>query len=222
VAQFTPSEARILESYVKGGGGLVFFLGDNVLAERYNQQLAGQEVHILPAQIHQIVSTSGDPKHFDPLEYRHPLVRAFKGRELGGLVTTPIYKYFRLSLPAGSRAKVAIGFEGGDPAVVEEPIERGRSILVATDGSFSSMDAVAKTPWTSLPVWPSYVPLVQEILNLAISSQTADRNSEVGRPLGGSVASLFVLASLASRAGTPWYAWYSAARRRFAVRESFA
>ncbi|HEX3726451.1 MAG TPA: BatA domain-containing protein, partial [Pirellulales bacterium] len=39
VAQFTTNEARALEGVLKRGGGLVFFLGDQVLSERYNRSL---------------------------------------------------------------------------------------------------------------------------------------------------------------------------------------
>ena len=42
VAQFTASEARVLDAYLRGGGSLVFFLGDQVLADRYNRELGGR------------------------------------------------------------------------------------------------------------------------------------------------------------------------------------
>ena len=40
VAQFTASEARVLDAYLRSGGNLVFFLGDQVLPDRYNRELA--------------------------------------------------------------------------------------------------------------------------------------------------------------------------------------
>ena len=42
VAQFTASEARVLDAYLQSGGSLVFFLGDQVLADRYNRELGGR------------------------------------------------------------------------------------------------------------------------------------------------------------------------------------
>jgi hypothetical protein len=188
IGQFTGNEARLLDAYLQQGGGLVFFLGDRVQPDRYNQVLGGQSqggepgVRILPALIKGLVSES--QYRFDPLEYRHPLVNVFKGREQAGLLTTPIYKYFRLELPPHSRARVALGFEGGDPAIVEETRHRGRSILVATDGSLSSLDPVTKTPWTAWPAWPSFLPLVQEMLAAAVAGQQSEHNVLVGQPLG--------------------------------------
>ena len=38
VAQFTPHEVRLMHNYLQGGGNLVFFLGDQVLGERYNRR----------------------------------------------------------------------------------------------------------------------------------------------------------------------------------------
>lgn len=183
VAQFTANEARVLESVLKRGGGLVFFLGDQVLADRYNNELSGDRgVRVLPAQIKDAVNEG--QYRFDPLDYRHSLVKAFAGREQSGLLTTPVHKYFRLALPPDSRARVALGFEGGDPAIVEESIGPGRSILIATEGSLSSVDPASKRPWTTMPAWPSYVPIVQELLALAVRSQMNEHNLDVGQPLG--------------------------------------
>ena len=199
VGQFTANEARVLRSYVSGGGGLVFFLGDQVLSERYNRELGAEAggVRVLPALLGKLVDAS--ETHFDPLAYRHPLVSAFKGREQAGLLTTPVYKYFRLELPPKSGAKVALEFEGGAPAIVEETIGRGRSILVATEGSFSSLDPITKTPWTNLPAWPSYVPIVQELLALAVSGQTGEHNVMVGQAIGDTVSVSATQAPLALR-----------------------
>ena len=90
--------------------------------------------------------------------YRHPLLAAFRGREGAGLLTTPVYQYFKLDVPENSPSKVALAFTNGDPAIVERPVGRGRAILVATS-------ADADPAWTVMPVWPSYLPLVQELLS---------------------------------------------------------
>lgn len=187
VGQFTASEGRVLDNYLKQGGGLVFFLGDQALAERYNRVLGGESgVRVLPARLKEVVAEA--QYHFDPLDYRHPLVQDFKGREQAGLLTTPIYRYFRLELPPDSKARVALAFDGGDPAIVEEAIHRGRAFLVAVDGSLSSIDPATKNPWTVMPAWPSFVPLVQEMLAEAVSGQMQDRNVEVGQSLGDLVS----------------------------------
>jgi hypothetical protein len=191
VAQFTSNEARVLEGVLKRGGGLVFFLGDQVLPDRYNRELAGEQgIRVLPAQLKELVSEAQYHYRFDPLNYGHPLLGPFQGREQSGLLTTPVYKYFRLALMPGSKARVALAFDGGDPAIVEEKIHEGRSILFATEGSLSSIDPATKTPWTTMPTWPSFVPIVQEILALAVRGQMAEHNVQVGQALGESLEAM--------------------------------
>ncbi len=188
VAQFTSGEAKLLQSYLKRGGGLVFFLGDRVLPERYNQQLTGgkEGVHVLPARIGEPVAEA--QYRFDPLDYEHPIVSIFRGRERAGLLTTPVYRYYKLIVPPEwPQSRVALAFAGGDPAIVESPRYRGRSILVATAGSLASVDPVTKTPWTTMPAWPSFVPIVQELLAQAVGSQSDQFNARVGDAVGGAL-----------------------------------
>jgi hypothetical protein len=186
VGQFTASEASLLEAYLKQGGGLVFFLGDQVLPDRYNRELLRPGGGVLPARIGALAPEG--QYRFDPLDYRHPLVKVFQDRESSGLLTTPVYRYFRLEPRSDVGARVALAFADGDPAIVEAPIHRGRSVLVATDGSLSSVDPQTKSPWTTMPAWPSFVPLVQEMLALVVSGQGRDRNVAVGAPLVGNLA----------------------------------
>ena len=63
--------------------------------------------------------------------------------------------------------------------MVERPFGRGRVILVATS---------ADTSWTAMPMWPSYVPVVQELLAYAIGGRAAQRSALVGQPLGATVS----------------------------------
>ena len=113
----------------------------------------------------------------DPLDYRHPIVQAFRGREKAGLLTTPIAKHYRLELPKDSAARVVLAMHDSDPLVVEQPIRRGRVVLVATS---------ADTSWTAMPVWPSYVPLLQEMLAWCVGGRNRQQNVAVGEPLEGS------------------------------------
>ena len=180
VAQFTSSEARALDAYLKNGGSLVFFLGDQVIAGRYNVELAGDRsegVRVLPARLGELVDV---PEYrLDPLSYRHPIVRSFQDHERAGLLTTPVEKHFKLILPGMSKAKVALALQGGDPLIVEEPIHRGRVVLFATSADDS---------WTPMPKLPSYLPLVREALAYAIGEQLVGRNVEVGDSLGATVS----------------------------------
>jgi len=174
VAQFTTSEVRVLETYLQNGGNVVFFLGGSVLADRYNRELG--DAGLLPARIGKIVS--GKMATINPLGYRHPMVRAFRGREKAGLATTPIFKYFKLEVPKDSNAKVVLQTSLGDPLLVEKPVARGRVVLVATS---------ADTSWTPAPILPAYVPLVQELLAFCVGGELQRQNVAVGEPLTASI-----------------------------------
>ena len=78
VAQFTASEARMLDAYLAHGGNLVFFLGDQVLPDRYNFELGGGATrpHILPARLGAVVNQA--ESGLNPLGYLHPIMQAFR------------------------------------------------------------------------------------------------------------------------------------------------
>jgi len=202
VARFTTSEARVLDDYLGHGGSLVFFLGDRVITDNYNSVLADPSRPILPARLVAIAKNPGGS--LDPLEYRHPIVKKFRGQDVG-LLQSPIDQYFKVELaeavpggqdPAAVRgatraspvrgqvrnaqsaaraaAEVVLAMSNGDPLIVARPIRRGRSVLVTT-----SADAT----WSQLPKWGTYEPLVKEILSWCIAGQAQPRNVEVGDPL---------------------------------------
>lgn len=187
VGRISPDEAGVLARYVSRGGGLVIFLGDRVQAASYNQLLAEPgESRILPARLGDLAATG--TYRFDPLDYRHPIVTAFRGHEASGLLTTPVWKYVKLA--PGPQARVALAFDSGDPAIVEERIGRGRSVLVATAASPDSVDRATDppTPWTALSSWPSFPPLVHEMLQFSVSGKSEGRNLIVGDELSGMLA----------------------------------
>lgn len=192
VARFGEDEAAVLRQYVNRGGGLVFFLGDQVDAPNYNQYLAAGGAEVLPAKLGDAAPVA--QYRFDPRDYSHPIVSPFRGHERTGLLTTPIWKYIKLEVPGGSPTRasnVALYFGSGDPAIVERQIGRGRSILVATAASSQSLDRTADppTPWAAFSSWHSFPPLVQEMLALAVSDRFGHRNLQVGEAIDSSVHS---------------------------------
>jgi Aerotolerance regulator N-terminal/von Willebrand factor type A domain len=188
VAQLTAGEAQRLARYAAEGGGIIFFLGDRVVPEAYSRIAAsshadrGNEMSLLPARIGALVTES----HFglDPLEYRHKIVEPFRGSELAGLLTTPVSRYFELDLTGSARnVEVAAAIGAGHPFIVTAPLGKGRTVLVATDGSLSSVDPATGEPWTIWPTWPSFLPIVRELLAYAVSGQEEEWQRSVGSAL---------------------------------------
>jgi hypothetical protein len=177
VRMFTDREAQTLETYLTGGGGVVWCLGDQVSLENYNQVLYRKGVGCLPARL---LDRQGDAAQrdnvfaFDPGDFSHPVVSAFQGNPDAGLETTRAYVYVKAALPEKGVSRTALAFDTGDPAIVERPFGRGRSILVTT-----SVDE----RWGTWPLWPSFLPLIHEIVEFAVSGRWGDRQRLVGEPI---------------------------------------
>jgi hypothetical protein len=141
------------------------------------------EVAVLPALLGPIVST---PSYgLDPLDYRHPIVDPFRGRERAGLLTTPVSRYYRLELPTGGRSETALATLNGDPFIVTAPVHRGRTVLVATAASLDSVDSATGEPWTAMPAWPSFLPLVREMFQYSSAAFHRETGGLVGQTMSG-------------------------------------
>jgi hypothetical protein len=174
------TEAEALRRFVQRGGGLVTFLGDAVDVQQYNAVLTAGPQPLLPARIGpRVAQDPADWQELDPLEYRHPLLEVFRDNEQVGLQSTPIYKYYRLEVPADGTSQVALRFAGGDPLIVSRRLGRGWTLLVATSAATGPSD----DPWSALPLLPNYVPLVREMVRLVAASQLGQRNVLAGEPL---------------------------------------
>ncbi|MBN2578483.1 MAG: VWA domain-containing protein [Pirellulales bacterium] len=203
VAQFTDHEARLLDAYLQAGGNLVILPGDQLKPDRYNRVLGApqagkasvegrwsmvenprrpttndqrptnpERIRLLPARIDKLVPR--DRYRLDPRGYRHPLLSAFRDHGEKALLTTPLFEYFKLDVPKDSSARVALAAAGGDPLIVEETIHRGRVVLLAIP---------IDEPGTPLPRWPSFLPLIQEILAFCVAGEAEQHNLRVGQPL---------------------------------------
>lgn len=209
VARFTPRESEVLSQFVARGGGLVFFLGDRILPDDYNQSLAGEGAprltitpvvlqtgdqtptgdeppSLLPAEIGELVTTTTDTFGIDPLDYQHPIVAAFQGRERAGLLSTPVSNYFRLA-PRG-QAATALATLAGDPLLVTRPYGEGMVALVATAATLDTVDPATGQPWTLLPAWPSFLPIVRELVAYTAAHAQGQYEVIVGEPISGQLA----------------------------------
>ena len=217
VAQLTDSEAMRLGRYAAGGGGIVFFLGDRIIPESYNRlslddwrgaptgpqqsnkqtprqsSSSGPSAALLPARIAQIQTNT--QFGLDPLDYKHEIVAPFRGQERAGLLTTPVSRYYKLELPPQRRdIKVAAALHG-DPLIITAPLARGRTVVVATDASLTSVDQATGEPWTLWPTWPSFLPMIRELLAYSLSGQQTDWQRPVGATLSGSLPDELPLAA---------------------------
>jgi len=203
VRRISSDVSRQLKSFTRNGGGVVFLLGDQVDSESYNQELSdGDEGNgFLPAIVGQPVALG--QYQFDPLEYRHAIVEPFRSFEQAGLLSSPVWKYVKLDTVDDPAVKTALAFDNGDPAIVERMVGNGRVIVYAGAASSLSMDRTTAppSPWTAIQTWPSFPPLIQEMVALAVSGQTERQNLLVGDSLGGVIPN--VVAEMSLDVATP-------------------
>ena len=166
-------------------------LGDQVQAESYNQELGGGAV--AASACCRRGWTAWRPRPSTPsirCEYRHPIVAPFAGHERSGLLTTPVWKYFRAhALRPQTAAQVALAFQNGDPAIVEEPILRGRSILLTTAASPDSVDRSTsrRRPGRRSPPGPASRRWSRRCWRWRCAGQSQHRNRAGRRTAGGGV-----------------------------------
>jgi hypothetical protein len=191
VGRFGSVEAALLRAFLQRGGGVVIFLGDQVQAANYNAVLGPDAGENRCFSVRLGEPTELGEYLFDPLEYQHPIVEPFRGHARAGLLTTPVWKYVRATADAESRVNTAIAFLNGDPAVLEERLGNGRVLMATTDASSVSVDRSTDppTPWSALAAWPSFPPLVQQLLQVAVQDRNQLRNVIVGDALQGYLAS---------------------------------
>lgn len=181
VGQFTDGEARAIRGFLRGEGGVIWVLGDQVESQSYNRVLFRDGQGVLPIQLGVRVGDAVARQTFmlfDPRDYSHPIVQAFRGATQGGLLTTKVFEYVRAELPDDSPAQIALAYEGGDPVIVTAAVERGQVALVTTS---------ADIEWTNWPFWPSYVPVMNELVSYVIAERERDRNVLVGQSLASPV-----------------------------------
>ena len=84
IAQFTEAEVAALDDYLKQGGGVVVFGGDQVVADNYNRLLYADGKGLLPAAIGAERRRRRRRRSrrfgFNPLGFKHPIVEPLRGR----------------------------------------------------------------------------------------------------------------------------------------------
>jgi hypothetical protein len=182
VGRLSQNEGNVLRQYVERGGNLLLLLGDQVQAASYNEALASEKP-LLPAKIGEV--QRGNELRIDPLQYRHPLIAAFRGHQRSGLLTTPVWTYHKLQPLAESHTALALST--GDPVLLEREFGRGRCLLLALASSPLSLDRTVDPPrpWSSLSTWPSFPPLMQEAAAYVAAKAERDRTVDVWQPAEG-------------------------------------
>ncbi|MBP89403.1 MAG: hypothetical protein CMJ64_22275 [Planctomycetaceae bacterium] len=173
--QPTPSVVwQKLAKYVRGGGGLVVFLGHNAQATTSFNDDAAQA--LLGGRLARVWRAPDRSLHLAPDQFSHPILAAFRDRPTSvPWNTSPIFKHWVLD-PVAADSVTVIPFGNGKPALVDRQVGRGRVITLATPVS-DSLRPSGRSAWNELPTseqaWP-YVVLVNKLM-LYVTNSTSTR-----------------------------------------------
>jgi hypothetical protein len=179
VAQLSTRAVEALAGWVRGGGALVFSLGDSVSVAGYDARFFDDDGSgLLPARLLEKRAVADRRREYHRVrafDETHPMLVFFADERFRRLlVEVPIFEYFAcLPLPD---ARVLMELDdGGAPLLVERDFGRGKVYLFTT-----TIDPA----WTRLPESPkTLVPLAHEWMRHAARDVGAPRNVALGDAL---------------------------------------
>jgi hypothetical protein len=174
--------AAALERFTRDGGGVLFFLGDQVEAGLYNQTLYRDGAGILPAKIGEVIRAEREV-HLSIRDRLHPVAAGVsrEGDPLG-IGRIPFYQYWSCEFNesnATSEAnpvRVVATFDDSAerPAIVERSFGEGKVMLITT---------TADKEWHLWPDHPTYVPLMIELVRHVARGSSNGDGVTVGAPI---------------------------------------
>ncbi|MBI4651382.1 hypothetical protein HY745_08895 [Candidatus Desantisbacteria bacterium] len=102
VSELSPLHIKVLEQCVKGGAGILFFMGDSVLPEKYNEEIFKNGSGIFPSRISYQISSSSNADvqnenyfFINSIELKHPIFSILQDETLKVLQRIPFYSFYR-------------------------------------------------------------------------------------------------------------------------------
>lgn len=183
-ANITPALLESLYAFVADGGSLVCCFGPATVASRWNGDadvdgLLGFEL---------LEPSEESDWTVDPLEYASPVVAPFSGFPDAGLLTTPIFRYWKVAIDEQSFVTQDLACSNGEPLILSRRVGKGTvASILSAPSSGMSLAGNLEEPWNAMAAWPSFVPLMQRLLQVVLDSQRERYNLTVGSPLSGTV-----------------------------------
>jgi len=174
LASFGAREATALRAFVRSGGGLLLFGGNQVRPDEWNRSLSTDPAEgLLPALLAPPRELGASPEDLVPLaeaDRTHALFADLPAEALEDLSRIHARRVLSAdAAPAGGR--VLASLRNGAPLLVEKSVGAGRVIL-----STISADA----DWGNLPLRPLFLPLLHRALLLLAGGGESAREVLVG------------------------------------------
>jgi hypothetical protein len=160
-----------LTFYVRGGGGLILALGDQVNPTIFNRLFRD----LTPATLMNPAYSSLNRENgaiLAEVDYQHSIFRPFSDPGHGDPSTALFYQYFQVE-PLNSEFVLA-RYDDGLPAILERKVGSGKVILFT-----SSLD----TEWNNFPVKAIFLPWLYQTMQYVAAEKKGQKSFLVGEPL---------------------------------------
>jgi hypothetical protein len=173
VPEITVAQAQQFERYVREGHGLIWFAGERVKTDVWNERSARDGVELLPAVIEGVVDTTDAMGLGRPLSVtHHPVCRALGALPEDLLSEARFHKVLQVK-PAATSTR-ALTLAGSDtPILLEQTLGRGHVFMITTS---------VGSEWNSMAVTPVFPLLIQQMVTYLTA-----REFETPRTVGDSL-----------------------------------
>jgi hypothetical protein len=80
---------------------------------------------------------------------------------------------------------VALALPDGSPLLVTAAHGRGIVAVIATSATLETVDRATAQPWTLMPAWPSFLPIVRELVAYGMGASRLQNERTIGELLDG-------------------------------------
>ena len=180
VPDISTEHAAALDSYVREGNGLIWFGGDTVKSDVWNERSGLTGTPLLPAVIDEQVRTSdamGIGRPLDPSMTDHPVCRPLLSLP-EDLLSEARFRIL-LRVRPSSRGMAVLSLAGSDsPVLLEHSLGRGHVFMFTTS---------AGPEWNNMAVTPVFPMLLQQMVTYLTA-----RKFETSRTVGDSLSLSYV------------------------------
>ena len=183
VTNLSENEFARLTQFTSDGRSLICLLGQNTDANGWNG-LLGKAGNALGFRLLE-PSESGDWR-IDPLDYASPIAAPFAAHPDAGLLTTPIFRYWKIQFgdSVSERPRIELQLQDAAPLIVLNRWGKGCVASLLSAPQTGSTQGAAE-PWNAMAAWPSFVPLMQQLVQATLSDGATPFNLTVGQPISG-------------------------------------
>jgi hypothetical protein len=175
VGETAAAEVAEIRKFVEGGGALMVFLGDRVVADFYNRYF--REAGLLPGQLGQVRGDPRYPVHLDVADPQHPIPKYFEEHRESTHLERPMIsfgRYFEVeSLSPSARVSYRFNDTAKSPAIFDAALGAGRVLWMASS---------ADQEWNDFSSWPDFVIFIYEAMAHILRSNLASSNLIAGEP----------------------------------------